>query len=210
MLSNETPSKNDILTILYKSKFIDDLVYKITSGHQLGEDLKSELFLILVEMSDVRIKRAHDNNYLNYLCVNILKKQYHSNTSPFHKLYRKNSASQVPIFNDDDKLEDIINSDDVNEMEDILNKIEWIVENKLSLIDRELFKLYYKMGRYNRTDGDLRDITCNKATSSYRKIEKKLAITTLDKAGHISICRSTIALSHKRSMDKIKKWLSKI
>jgi hypothetical protein len=203
-------SKNDIITNLYKSKFIDDLVYKITSGHQLAEDLKAELFVILVEMSDVRIKRAHEQNYLNYMCVNILKKQYHSNTSPFHKMYRKNSASQVPIFNDDDKLESIIDSDDINEMEDILNKIEWIVENKLTLIDRELFKLYYKMGRYNRIDGDLRDMTCDKATSSYRKIERKLAITTLDKAGSISICRSTIALSHKRSMDKIKKWLNKI
>jgi hypothetical protein len=208
MLSS--PSKNDILTNLYKSKFIDELINKITSGHQLSDDLKAELFLILVEMSDVKIKRAYEQNYLNYLCVNILKKQYHSNTSPFHKMYRKNSASQVPIFNDDDKLESIIDSDDINEMEDILNKIEWIVENKLSLIDRELFKLYYKMGRYNRIDGDLRDMTCDKATSSYRKIERKLAITTLDKAGSISICRSTIALSHKRSMEKIQKWLKKI
>jgi hypothetical protein len=203
-------SKNDILTNLYKSKFIDELINKITSGHQLSDDLKAELFLILVEMSDVKIKRAYEQNYLNYLCVNILKKQYHSNTSPFHKMYRKNSASQVPIFNDDDKLESIIDSDDINEMEDILNKIEWIVENKLTLIDRELFKLYYKQGRYNRIDGDLRDMTCDKATSSYRKIERKLAITTLDKAGSISICRSTIALSHKRSMEKIKKWLNKI
>ena len=208
MLSS--PSKNDILTNLYKSKFIDELINKITSGHQLSDDLKAELFLILVQMSDVKIKRAYEQNYLNYLCVNILKKQYHSNTSPFHKMYRKNSASQVPIFNDDDKLESIIDSDDINEMEDILNKIEWIVENKLSLIDRELFKLYYKMGRYNRIDGDLRDMTCDKATSSYRKIERKLAITTLDKAGSISICRSTIALSHKRSMEKIQKWLKKI
>ena len=203
-------SKNDILTNLYKSKFIDDLVYKITSGHQLSEDLKAELFLILAEMSDIKIKRAYEQNYLNYLCVNILKNQYHSNTSAFHKMYRKHYASQVPIFNDDDKLESIIDSDDINEMEDTLNKIEWIVENKLSLIDRELFKLYYKMGRYNRIDGDLRDMTCDKATSSYRKIERKLAITTLDKAGSISICRSTIALSHKRSMLKIKKWLNKI
>jgi len=203
-------SKNDILTHLYKSKFIDDLVYKITSGNQLSDDLKAELFLILVEMSEDRIKRAHEQNYLNYMCVNILKKQYHSNTSPFHKMYRKNSASQVPMFNDDDKLESIVDSDDVNEMEEILNKIEWIVENKLSLIDKELFKLYYKMGRYNRIDGDLRDMTCDKPISSYRKIEKKLAVTTLDKAGSISICRSTIALSHKRSMDKIKKWLNKI
>lgn len=202
-------SKNDILTLLYKSKFIDDLIYKITSGHELGEDLKSELFLILIEMSDIRIQRAYEQNYLNYLCINILKKQYHSNTSPFHKMYRKSSASQVPIFNDDDKLEDIIDTDDINEMEDILNKIEWIVENKLSLIDKELFKLYYKMGRYNRIDGDLKDTTCDKPISSYRKIERKLAITTLDKAGSISICRSTIALSHKRSMEKIRKWLNK-
>ena len=80
-------SKNDILTNLYKSKFIDELINKITSGHQLSDDLKAELFLILVQMSDVKIKRAYEQNYLNYLCVNILKKQYHSNTSPFHKMY---------------------------------------------------------------------------------------------------------------------------
>lgn len=203
-------SKNEILTELFKSRFINDLIYKITSGHQLSEDLKSELFLILVEMNEVQIKRAHSQNYLNYLCVNILKKQFHSSTSPFHKKFRKNSASQVPIYNEDDQLADLVDSDDINETEDLLNKIEWIVENKLELIDRELFKLYYKMGRYNRIDGDLKDVNCDKAISSYRKIEKKLAITTLDKAGHISICRSTIALSHKRSMAKIKKWLNKI
>lgn len=203
-------NKNDILTQLFKSRFINDLIYKITSGHALSEDLKSELFLILMEMSEVRIKRAYEQNYLNYLCINILKKQYHSNTSPFHKLYRKNSASQIPIYNEEDQLADLVESDDINETEDLLNKIEWIVENKLTLIDKELFKLYYKMGRYNKVDGDLRDITCEKNISSYRKIEKKLAITTLEDGVNISICRSTIALSHKRSMLKIKKWLSKI
>lgn len=187
--------RNDIITELYNSKFLDDVINTITSRHQLTQDLKAELFLILCEMPERRIKDAYINNWLNYMCINILKKQYHSSTSPFHKKYRKNQS--------DNEIGDI--SDIKEEANyDLISKIEWIVDNKLDIVDRELFKMYYKMDRYDRWLGDLKDNTCEKATSSYRKMEIKLA---LKGEPRITISRSTIFLSHQRAMMIIKKEL---
>ena len=213
-------NKNDIITDLYKSPLLNDIIIKITSRHQLTEELKAELFLILCEMKEDKIIKAQENNYLIYLCINILKKQYHSSTSPFHKKFRKEKFDEMII--DDDQDDNMIDKDvqlafdeisDREEMEELLNKVKWIVDNKLDVIDRELFKLYYKWDKYDRWMGELRDITCDKETSSYRKIEKKLAITTITSDGSnkkISIGRSTIALSHQRSIEKIKKWIDRI
>ena len=191
-------SKNDIIEELWKSSFLDDVIHKITSGHRLKDDLKSELFLILCEMKDKKIIQAWKNNWIYYLCINILKKQYHSNTSPFHMKWRKG-------WNNLDDEYDI--SDENEETNyDLISKIEWIVEHKLDLVDRELFKLYYKMDRYDRWLGDLRDKNCQKPTSSYRKIEKKLRLKGDPK---ITISRSTISLSHQRSLMIIKSELKK-
>jgi len=203
-------SKNDILTNLYVDPLLDDIIWKITNsknGRLLREDLKAELFLILVEMSETRIRAAYNNSYLIYMCVNILKKQYHSNTSPFYKKWRKEMGGDLPI------IEDLVGTppdeDELNNLE-TLEKIRWIVDNKLSLVDKELFKLYYKWDRYDRWIGDLKDVTCEKEMSSYRKIEKKLTITPLDGEKKIGISRNTIAISHQRSIEKIKHWLKKI
>lgn len=214
-------NKNDIISDLYKSTILNEIINKITSRHQLTDELKAELFLILCEMKEDKIIKAYNNNYLIYLCINILKKQYHSSTSPFHKKFRKDKFEELDLIDDDNdqNLEDKdiqLPFDEIShteETEDLMTKIKWIVDNKLDIIDRELFKLYYKWDKYDRWLGELRDITCDKTISSYRKIEKKLAITTITSDGSnkkISIGRSTIALSHQRSIEKIKKWLNKL
>lgn len=196
-------TKDEILVELFKGNFIKDLVWTITSGHELSEDLKSELFLILFEMDSRRIIQAYNNNYLHYLCVNILKKQYHSKSSPFHKKWRNSGK----ISDDADPLVImILENSDTDDDYNIIEKIIWFVDNKLDLVDRELFKIYYKIGRYDRYIGDLRDMTCQKPTSSLRKVEKKLAITTIE-GKQISIGFDTIRKSLNRSIMRIKKHL---
>jgi hypothetical protein len=211
-------TKDDILTDLYKSDFIKDLIWTITSGNQLKEDLKSELFLILFEMDDRRILGAYNNNYLHYLCVNILKKQYHSKTSPFHKKFRKEMGNNYdgnvividPCYQSENEwkynspLE--IEPDTYVFPEELMEKIIWFVDNKLDLVDRELFKIYYKIGRYDRWLGDLRDTNCKKPISSLRKVENKLAITTIE-GKKITIGYDTIRLSLNRSLMRIKYYL---
>jgi hypothetical protein len=192
-------TKNEIISDLWKSKFIDDLIWTITSGNKLKDDLKSELFLILCEFSDARIQHAWNNNYINYLCINILKKQYHSKTSKFHKLFRKGGEEMTDMF---PTIVDEVEGDD----RDLIVKIEFIIQEKLDLIDRELFKMYFKIGRYDRWLGDLRDTTCQKPVSSLRKISKKLEIISLE-GRKVSISKDTIKLSLDRSMMIIRKQL---
>ena len=190
-------SKNEIIENLYNSPFINDVIKNITGGHRLTEDLKAELFLILCEMPEDKIVKAWQGKWINYLCINILKKQYHSSTSPFHTKWRKDTTSnETP-----DLPEDI---EEFNQ--DLITKIEHIVETKLDIVDRELFKMYYKMDRYDRWLGDLRDTKCQKPTSPYRKMEDKLA---LKGEPRITISRSTISLSHQRALMIIKKELEK-
>lgn len=195
-------SKDEIITELYNSPFINDLVWNITLGNPLKDDLKAELFLILCEMDDKRIISAWKGKYLTYLCVNIVKKQYKSKKSPFHQKWRKELVGTDFDVRDGFTEADISGSDDAL----IIKKILWFVENKLDLVDRELFKLYFKFERYDRYIGDLRDKSCQKPISSLRKVEKKLAITTID-GSYISIGHDTIRLSLNRSLMRIKHYL---
>jgi len=191
--------RDKILTDLFKSKFMKDLLTTITSNNPLKEELQSELFLILCEMSEEKIVNAFNNNYLNYLCVSIVKNQYHSNTSSFHKVFRKWKG--VEGFN----LENIENVEDWSEKESMLRLVESIVDSRLNMVDKELFKIYFKMGRYDRELGDLRDKECKKPTSSYRKIEKKLSLEAIPGQKKITIDHATIGLSIVKSLNKIKK-----
>ena len=190
--------RDKILSDLFKSRFINDLLTTITSNHPLKEELRSELFLILSEMSSEKIERAFNENYLNYLCVSIVKNQYHSSTSSFHKTFRKWKGVEGV------DLENIEDESDWSEREGMLKLVEDIVEKRLNMVDKELFKIYYKMGRYDRELGDLRDKDCKKATSSYRKMEKKLSLEAIPGQKKVTIDHATIGLSIVKSLNKIK------
>ena len=198
-------NRDEIITELWKSNLIDDIIKTITSGGggRFVEDLKSELFLILLEKKDDVILNADSGNYLIYLCINILKKQYHSKTSPFHKKYRIGWSGGMEFS----ELVSEEADEDVNKNINLIESIKNIVDTRLDFVDRELFKLYYKMDRYDRWTGDLRDESCEKEMSSYRKIERKLSITPISNERRIGVSRNTIALSHKRSIEKIKRIL---
>lgn len=185
-------TKNDILCELWTSPHIDDIIENITGGHHLTADLKSELFLILSEMSEVKIVSAWTGKWMNYLIINIIMKQWRSSTSPFHKKYRP-PHSEVGVSEVEEEG-DI----DWNLIEEVMKEIE-----KLPLVERELIKMRYKLGVWNKTDGQLRDTECKKTIYSYRKMEKRLRI------GEITIDHNTIQKYHNKSIEKIKKNIDK-
>lgn len=188
--------RNKILDNLFRSEWMESLLTKITSNHSLKEDLRQELFLILCENKDEKIIEMSENNYLTYHCVVILKRQYHSNTSPFHKKWRKGMGSR--------ELPEIVDKNEKGVDWDIVGHIENIVDTKLDMVDRELFKLYYKWDNYDPYFGLLKDTNCDNHMSSYRKMSRKLSI------GDTTISRSTISLSIQRSVMIIKKELNAI
>lgn len=192
-------TKSEIIENLWKENWTDQLVNNISKGSQLRDDLKSHLFLILCEMPEKKIKDAYKNNWLKYLCVNIIKKQFESSTSPFHKEWRKDNLKRAEWVQD---IEEI--SEPTHDI--IIEKINWFIENKLNLVDKELFKIYFKIDKYDRWFGELRDETCNKPISSLRKVEKKLTIQTIT-GKEMKISRDTISKSLHRSKMLIKKYL---
>lgn len=193
-------TKNQIIEDLWRSQFMNDIILKMTSGHALTDDLKSEVFLILMEMDEVRIINAWQNKYLNYMVINIIKKQYWSSTSPFHKTWRKEKPNDIEV-----PIEDI--PDESTEWQDKIIEEAWKIVESCDVVDRELFKIYYKRDRYDRFFGDLRDKDCKKAWSSTRKIEKKLMIKGIEGQKGVTIDHATIALSIRRTLQKIRKHL---
>ena len=189
-------TKNEILTMLYINKDLDEIVNKITSNNPLKDDLKQDLFVILSEKDDEFIKNAYDNKFLIYYCVRILKNQYHSNTSPFHKTHRKTKSVEVKNLEVKDDEYDMI-------LDENIEQIMHIINTKLDYVDRELIKMYYKLEEYNRFDGRKRDISCDKTISSLRKVKKKLELVNT-KGQKITLSIQTIATSINRSKMIIK------
>jgi hypothetical protein len=190
-------TKNEIIEELWRNPMIDEIINNISGKSNLKEDLKMELMLILLQLPDNKIITAWRGKWLNYLVVNILKKQFQSTTSPFWKKFRRDNWSELNDYNTPDIVEDL------EWQIDLVEKIETIVHTKLDLVDRELFKLYYKIGDYDRYFGDKRDVNCQKPTSSLRKIQKKLELISLE-GKLISISKDTVRLSLERSRMVIK------
>lgn len=194
-------TKNQIINELYTDERMEAILSKITSNHDLKDDLRQELFLILCEKEDEVILDAYENNYLIYYCIRILKNQYHSSNSSFHKTFRKFKATEFDGHEVEQVDYDLILD---HEIECIL----WVIENKLDYVDRELIKMYYKLGEYNRFDGEKRDESCTKTTSSLRKIHSKLSLINLN-GEKVSISIQTIANSINRSKMVIKNNVKK-
>lgn len=194
-------SKNEILTELYLDENFNNIINKITSNNSLKEDLIQDLFLILSEKDDSFIIDAYNNKYLIYYCIRILKNQYHSSNSPFHKKHRKHQHSEINNIEIENEEYDLIID---NNIEIILH----IIESKLDYVDRELIKMYYKLGEYNLYDGEKRDDSCTNTISSLRKIHKKLALISED-GYKISVSIQTISNSINRSKMIIKNNLKK-
>lgn len=191
--------KAEIIEALYKSPVIDDIIWNITGGNSLAEDLKSELFLILLEMPEIKIVNAYEGKWLNYLCINIIKKQWSSGTSPFYKKYKKGVGDELSFEIVDDSI-----PFDIETFDKVMMAIE-----QLPLVEKELLKMRWKIGKYDKWFGELRDKDCQKDITSYRKIEKRLTIQTINSKKNITIDHSTVAKYHEKAIERIKKIIDK-
>jgi len=186
--------RNHILDSLFRDPMLNEILHNITGGHHLMPDLKTELFLILLELDEKKLIIAYEGKWLLYLCINIIKKMWNSKTSPFFKKYKKIMSS-----------EDIQNWLKINDIEDFdLETFDLVIDivNKLPFVEKELFYMRYKIGKYDRYFGERRDEECKKPVSSFRKMEKKLSIN------EVSIDHNTIQVYHKKTINKIKKILN--
>lgn len=127
-------NKEAVIIEVYDNKNVIKYCKAITKE---WEELKSQLILQLLKMSDKKLKHAVDNNYLEYLCFTICKRIVSGNISDSGIFYKKH------LFNDE--LYDVVDEVDttynlVDEVDEILNNLHWY--------NKSLFNFYYKDG-YN-------------------------------------------------------------
>lgn len=82
------PSKQEIITALYNGQNFNDCLQKMEPAH-LREDLKQEVALIVCEWPEEKIQQLHEKKQLEFYVVRVILNQIASNTSPFHKKYRR-------------------------------------------------------------------------------------------------------------------------
>ena len=130
-------TKNQIITELYQSKEVEELILKIQPS-DLRDDLKQYVFHVLCEKPDEFIIELNSKNQLKYYAVRIITNSIFSDRSFFYVNYRNQKEVYCDQFAD-------IKDEETNH--DLLDKCEKEVE-KLYWYNQELLKLYAKNGSY--------------------------------------------------------------
>tara|TARA_R100000458_G_C8267107_1_gene242105 strand:+ start:1484 stop:2005 length:522 start_codon:yes stop_codon:yes gene_type:complete len=137
---------NDYLDKSYQNLL--DISKRITSNrHPDYEDLLHETILALYNADKEKIKDIIEQKKLTFYIVRIMMNQYHSNTSPYHKKYRKQyNEKQLKEFYIYTK--EPLTKEKMKKLEEQEDRLQWIEEKlkHLSWFDVEVFKIYYREG----------------------------------------------------------------
>ena len=119
---------------------------RITSNrHPDYEDLLHETILVLYALEKEKINKIIQQKKLTFYIVRIMINQYQSNTSPYHKKYRKqyndNQLKEFYIYTKEPLTKEKIEKLEKNE-----ERLKWIDKKLegLNWFDVSVFKLYYK------------------------------------------------------------------
>jgi hypothetical protein len=123
--------KNKILAEYWDLKEVNDAFAKM-QPEELQYDLKAEVFLVLCEMNEDKLKGMYERNELKFYIVRTMLNMIKSDRSTFYKNYRNHIE-----FVDVDKDFEIINYDKM----DIIDKLEKNLEG-LHWYNKEILKLY--------------------------------------------------------------------
>ena len=123
-----------------------DISKRITSNrHPDYEDLLHETILALYNSDQNKIKDIIQQKKLTFYIVRIMLNQYQSNTSPYHKKYRKQyNEKQLKEFYIYTK--EPLTKEKMKKLEEQEDRLQWIEEKlkHLSWFDVEVFKIYYR------------------------------------------------------------------
>ena len=82
-------NKQDIITIIHKEHWIENIIKKYNLDGSLKDDFIQEMYLILLEYNEDKIVELYSKNQLKYFLIRICVNNYKSTTSPWYKKYMK-------------------------------------------------------------------------------------------------------------------------
>lgn len=150
---------------LYNDKRIDEACKKIAKGNDLWQDLKQELFVVLCEYDQSKLKEIIEKKQIMYFIVRILLNFYNSKTSTFYKKF-KHINDEVIDLKFIKQLEDESYSDE-------LDKIELAFEQaNLSWYERGIAKLYIEEKSFRKLSAKL-DIPTRSLCETMKDVKRK-------------------------------------
>lgn len=78
-----------IIDEIERENIVRDICMNINVSPNDIDDLVQEVYVILLEYKPEKIIELWENKQLKFFIVGIIKRQYHSKTSPFYKKYKK-------------------------------------------------------------------------------------------------------------------------
>lgn len=150
--------KNDIISELYQSKEVNELISKIRPV-DLQDDLKQYAFAVLLEKPDQFIIELHNKKQLRYFLVKIISNSVFSNRSGFLTLHQLSKHSDVDTMPD-------IESESSNYHE-LLDSCTTEIKN-VYWYNAELLNLYSIHGSYRKVS----EVTNIPVKSVYNAIKK--------------------------------------
>ena len=111
------------------------------------EDVLHESIIALYNSDQEKIKDIIEKKQLTFYIVRIMMNQYQSNTSPYHKKYRrtkhKEHLKEFYIY-----TKEPLTKEKMQEFEDREKRLQWIDEKLkgLSWFDVEVFRIYFREG----------------------------------------------------------------
>jgi len=117
-----------------------DMVRKIC----VDKDAQDDLFQCVVEQLLEKPKKINEipDSQKMYYFIRVVRNNYNSKTSPYHKVYRKNQNHHTPL------LEEITEDFADEEYKETLPDIKWVYKQleEFDWFDRDLFVLWLEMG----------------------------------------------------------------
>lgn len=151
-------NKNEIITTLYQSKEVNDLIKKIKPV-ELQDDLKQYAFTVLCEKPDEFIIELNNKKQLKFFLVKIISNSVFSNRSGFLTQHKLNDELYVDVME-----QQIDTADNYHELID-----KCVIETKkLYWYNQELLNLYSIHGSYRAVS----EITKIPVKSIYNAIKK--------------------------------------
>lgn len=165
----------------YESQRLDDMVKKLCHFDRYRDDIKQELIIYLLSMDEEKIIRLIEDNELFYYSYGFIKNQFHSSTSDFFKKYRNYFELNNEKYSDE--VHQMMDFDEVMRRQNIIEKVENILNDKVDFFNGFLFRKYF----FEFFDDENNKLIKGK---SYRKIEIEYSLNSDLKIDHMYIYNS--------------------
>lgn len=171
--------KEIIMTYVYKSESLKKY-FSARVDRNYIDDVKSQLYISLLEMKEEKLFKAYDDGYLDALCIRIIKNQYNSDESYFFKEIKnsgfRKTTEKVDSYDETD-YDEIVDYDDLIQ-EDIKIEENLIQINKilssLHWYDKTLFDMFVVDGIKAHKISKMTNINTHSIRYSIRKTFNKI------------------------------------